>query len=116
MDHSDKNPVDFQKMKIGVLVRSTLPELLQKELISKLEIEKLQKEDYSKINFDVNYPVLKKVDKSKSLIENRRVNDYTRYYAKPVKSFGDDYLITSEWYEGSLNNYINWLKRRTNKS
>jgi hypothetical protein len=112
MDLSEKRLAEFQKMKIGALVRSTLPELLEKELISQLEIEKLQKEDYSKFTFDVNFPILKKVDKTKSVLENRTVNEYTRYYANPVKSFGDAYLITSEWYEGSLDDYIKWLKRK----
>lgn len=112
MNLTDQQILEFRKIKIGILVRNTLPKILQEELITELGINQLEKEDYSKLYFDVNYPILKRVDLSKSITENRTVNDYTRYYADPIKSYGNKYLITSEWYDRSLDDYIRWLKRK----
>lgn len=58
---------ELQKMKVGVLVRSTLPELLTTHLLSEHEVMQLQKLDYSKQVFDMNYPILKKVNPNLSL-------------------------------------------------
>ncbi len=112
MEYTDKDISDFRRMKIGLLVRNTLPKILEQSQITELEIKKLQEPDYSKFTFDVNFPILKKVNEKRSITENRTENSYTRYYANPVKNNGARYLITSEWYEQSLDNYIKWLQRK----
>ncbi|UMB60647.1 hypothetical protein MHL31_00195 [Lutibacter sp. A80] len=103
---------ELKKLKIGIMVRATLPLILKLELITDLEIERLQKSDYSKMTFDLNYPVLKKVDEKISIVENRTIGKYTRYYAKPQKNKNSHYLITSEWYDLNQEDYIRWLKRK----
>jgi hypothetical protein len=70
--------LEIKKIKIGLLVRSTMPLILGYNLISDLEIIKLTKQDYSKITFDINYPVLKLVNNNKSIYENRLVSGYPR--------------------------------------
>ena len=106
---------ELNKRKIGKLVKATLPLILSENLITESEIINLQKEDYCKITLDMNYPILKKVDNKLSIIENRTVNDHTRYYAGVFKNNGEEYLISSEWYERNLEDYIKWLKRRVKK-
>lgn len=93
-------------------MRATLPLILELKLISELEIEKLQNSDYSKMIFNLNYPVLKKVDENRSIIESRTVSGYTRYYAKNHINKNSDYLITSEWYDRNQEGFILWLKRK----
>jgi len=102
----------FKSEKIGNLVRSTLPIILEENLISQSEIEKLQKYEYSKMVFDMNYPILKKVNENLSIKENREINYYSRYYSTPIWNNESRYLITSEWYERNKEDYINWLKRK----
>lgn len=101
--------------KIGEIVRSTFPEIVKDKLITEAEVERLQSYSYSKSKFDLNYPVLKRVDESISIKENRMVKDHTRYYANPIKINDKRYLLTSEWYERNKNYYIHWLNNLTNK-
>ena len=103
---------ELKKSKIGILVRSTLPILLTENLLSESEIKKLQEATYSKLTFDMNYPVLKKINPKLSLDENRMVNYYTRYYSGIYDNDNGEYLISSEWYERNLEYYIKWLKRK----
>ena len=112
MELSEKDITALKKEKIGILVRNTLPEILKEGLITESEIQKLQKEAYSDLTFDVKYPVLKKVNPNISILENRTVNGYTRYYSEPVGNNGISYLITSELYEKSIEGYLKWLIRR----
>ena len=107
---------ELKKLKIGYLVRNTLPEILQNELITDFEVEKLLNQDYSKMVFDLNFSVLRKVNPKLSILENRTVGEYTRYYAFTVKYKNHEYLISSEWYESNLVPYINWLKRKVSFS
>ncbi|MAM29802.1 MAG: hypothetical protein CMC13_12330 [Flavobacteriaceae bacterium] len=110
-----KHPTsELLQVKIGKLVRTTLPIILFYSLITELEVKKLQQDEYCKLTLDMNYPILKKVDPNISILENRTVNGHTRYYSKPVKFIDDNYLISSEWYERNLEYYVRWLKRKVN--
>lgn len=103
---------ELNKLKIGILVRATLPQILESELISEIEVKKLMEVDYSKMIFDMNYPVLKKVDENLSIKENRMIGDYTRYYSDPYDYKNFRYLISSEWYDRNQEGYIRWMKRK----
>lgn len=107
---------ELKKLKVGFLVRNTLPGILQMELITDFEVEKLQNQDYSKMVLDMNFSVLRKLNPKISILENRTVGEYTRYYAFTVKYKNQEYLVSSEWYESNLEPYINWLKRKVNFS
>ncbi|MDP2088880.1 MAG: hypothetical protein Q8J84_05715 [Flavobacteriaceae bacterium] len=104
--------IELKNEKIGKLVRETLPIILIEKLIPETEIKKLQEDNYSKFTFDMNYPILKKIDTKLSILENRMTKDHTRYYAEVFKNGDDLYLITSEWYERNLEDYIKWMKRK----
>ena len=107
-------PIDsgsYSEIKIGSLVRTTLPEILKNGIISKAEINNLQDENYCKEKFDVNYPILKKVDPNYSVKENRFIGDYPRYYAFSTVYNTDNFLITSEWFDRNKDAYIQWLKQ-----
>ncbi|MDO9260331.1 MAG: hypothetical protein Q7U08_00110 [Flavobacteriaceae bacterium] len=104
--------IELKNEKIGKLVRETLPIILLEKLIPETEIKKLQEDNYSKFTFDMNYPILKKIDTKLSILENRMTKDHTRYYAEVFENGDDLYLITSEWYERNLEDYIKWMKRK----
>lgn len=105
-----QNNTNYDEVKIGALVRNTLPDLVRDMLIDDVELNRLLQYDYSKSHFDLNYPMLRKIDESISIKENRMVGDYPRYYSQPVlKISGSRYLITSEWYERNKSYYIHWL-------
>ena len=102
----------MNKLRIGLLVRTTLPQVLELELISEIEVKKMTEDDYSKMIFNMNYPVLKLIDEKISINENRLVGEYTRYYVEPVAYCDSRYLISSEWYVQNQEDYIRWLKRK----
>jgi hypothetical protein len=109
-DKVTQNNTDYDEIKIGALVRSTIPELVRDMLIDDTELNRLLQYDYSKKHFDLNYPMLRKIDESISIKENRMVGDYPRYYSQPIlKISGSRYLITSEWYDRNKSYYIHWL-------
>jgi hypothetical protein len=103
---------ELNKLKIGLLVRATLPEILELELISEMEVKKMTQDNYSKIVFNLNYPVLKLVDENLSINENRTIGKYTRYYVAPINYKNSRYLITSEWYDRNQEEYIKWIKSK----
>lgn len=103
---------ELNKLKIGLLVRATLPQILDMELLSEMEVKKMTEDGYSKMSFDMNYPILKKVEENISIKDNRMVGDHTRYYADPFVYKGSRYLISSEWYDRNQEDYIRWLKRK----
>ncbi len=112
MDLTEKDILELKTKKIGSLVRSTIPTILKRNLISQSEIQKLQEDAYSKFTFDLNYPVLKKLNEKLTILENRTINGYPRYYADPIENNNIKYLYTSEWYERNQEDYIKWLKRK----
>ncbi len=112
MEFTENEIINLKREKIGYLVRNSIPTILKRNLISQSEIEKLQESQYSKFTFDVNYPVLKKVNEKLSILENRTINDHTRYYAYPIESNNIKYLYTCEWFERSQEDFIKWLRRK----
>lgn len=104
----------LDEMKIGVLVRSSLIRLFKEKKISKEEIEKMTTSSYSKEVFNLNYPVLKEVDKNIPLSEQKKDHrGYNRYWNFTVDIYGKQYLICSQWVEELHRNSFNkWLGLR----
>lgn len=103
----ESNDFDTMKeMKIGMIVRTVLREMLENGEVSKEEVEKMQTKQYSKETFDIQYPLLQKV-------KSTDVESPRRYYAKPLRIYGDKYYMCSEWYEVPANNdrpfLMKWL-------
>ena len=96
------------ELPIGKYVRETLNELIIDNLINAEETAKLQRADYSKQTFDIQFPFLKKT-------LNRDDPDWIRYWKPPVSINRERYFVCSQWYEVSANNdrpyYENWLKK-----
>ena len=101
-----------EKLPIGVFVRVTFRELIENNRVDATEIEKLQKTDYSKSVFDIQYPFLRKV-----LISDE--GKVSRYWKTPITISGNKYFMCSEWFESTANNdrpfYEKWLKQMKGK-
>lgn len=99
-------PPSTSELKIGEYVRTTFREVLDK--IDRTELENLQRADYCKQTFDIQFPFLRKV----LPIDTKKPS---RYWKNPVQLLGDWYYMCSEWYEVPQNNdrpyYEAWLKK-----
>jgi hypothetical protein len=87
-------PITVQGMKIGQLVRSSMNTIIAYSKKSEKELTNLKSPDYSKQTFNINYPFLKKVASNASKQE--------RYWKDKYLINNKYYVVTSEWYKGSL--------------
>ncbi|MEK5268833.1 MULTISPECIES: hypothetical protein [unclassified Heyndrickxia] len=96
----------LEEMKIGVIVRTVLRKMLEEGKVSKEEVEKMQTKEYSKETFDIQYPLLQKA----ALTQGKSP---ARYYSAPIKIYGEEYFLCSEWFEVPTNNdrpyLMKWL-------
>lgn len=100
---------EYSEFKIGALVRYKLNELLQNNILTDDEILKLQNAEYCKKTFDLNFPLLLKIDFNlqDTTIQRLDAKGYPRYW-KEV--FGKKYFACSQWVEKSKPLFENWLK------
>uniref|UniRef100_UPI00404B8CE6 GmrSD restriction endonuclease domain-containing protein n=1 Tax=Gelidibacter sp. TaxID=2018083 RepID=UPI00404B8CE6 len=93
------------KQPIGTFVREKIQELISKNRLDESEVERLQSQSYSKLTFDVQYPILKMIDSS----YNSKIE---RYWKTPIIIRGKRYVVCSEWYEQPNNNdrpyFLKW--------
>lgn len=107
LEQIDYTGIDgLKEMKIGVIVRTVLRKHLEDGVVSAEEIEKLQTKEYSKEIFDIQYPLLLKMDDLNGISPSR-------YYSTPVNIRGIRYFLCSEWFEVEANNdrpyLMKWL-------
>ena len=97
-----------EKLKVGKLVKSKMEELIEKDLLSDNEINKLQRADYSRQTLHIQYPLLRKARASDP-------NKIPKYWAGTKTIRGNKYFICSEWYEQPSNNdrphFLNWYRK-----
>lgn len=85
----------YGELKVGKIAQIIVRDILESGKVSEDEVKALQEKEYSKKILNQSRPVLVKVDGE---------YDRTRYYKEPVKLFGVDYLICSQWAEGEAKN------------
>lgn len=108
-----KSKEGMNEMKIGALVRTNIRRLAKDGLITEELAEQMTRYEYSKVVFNINYPLLKKIDKNKSLTDQRQINGRPRYWNEIIKIAGDEYLVCQEWFEHSRSYFIPWLEKFT---
>ena len=99
------------EIKIGEFVRQNFIKLSKENKLSELMLMQLQNADYSKSTFIMNYPVLKLIDYSKNILEQRKINGRDRYWEKPY--YDNKYFICNDWYDDKRNQrsyFEKWLK------
>jgi|688.fasta_scaffold466041_2 hypothetical protein len=99
----------IQSSRIGAYVRDTLPKVIS--AIDQYELARLQRFDYSKETFDIQYPFLRK-----KLVNETKIK---RYWKTPLRIHGNYYFVCSEWFETAQNNdrpyYETWLRKMRGK-
>lgn len=91
-------------MKIGQFVQHSFRKAFELNLLSDLEINNLQKPEYSKQVFNSNFEILRN--------KNRPIEDEygrKRYYAREI--FCGNYHLTSQWIESQWELLLDWLKK-----
>ncbi|MEC1526165.1 hypothetical protein P9D43_29690, partial [Neobacillus niacini] len=102
---------DINHLKIGALVRNEFDRLIRNNLLSDEMIKHLLDEKYSKLTFNVNYPILRKINADQSTFDQRMINGYSRYWSTIYKINGKRYFICNDWYEKSRTKFLNWVDR-----
>jgi len=64
---------------------------------------------YCKQTFNLNYPFLKRIKKSTSLSEQRKINGYDRYWTDEQDIHVHKYLVCNDWYERNRVLFIKWV-------
>ena len=93
---NDKHRVDG--MKIGEYVQKAIKNLFNQNKIYESDLIKHQKQDFCKIKFDLNYPMLKKSNDPKE-----------RYYQDQIIP---GYWLTNDWYERHWDYFLKWEKNK----
>lgn len=87
----DYTDVDmYQELKIGQLAQKVLGRMLCDGCASVEEIEAMQTAEYSKLQFDLQYPLLRLATETETPLH---------YYAKPIEIAGIRYRMCCEWFE-----------------
>lgn len=95
---------------IGVLVRSRLKNTLEQRQWSEQEFYNFFDKNYSKIMFDINYPLLS----FEIYVCGRSGEARPRYYKDPILVNSKKCYLCSQWYEGSRKMVLDFLSRYEN--
>jgi hypothetical protein len=99
------------EIKIGALVRKEFEYLIRNNMLTTDLIQHLLDEKYSKETFDVNYPILRKINDDQSTFDQRMINGYSRYWSTIYQINGKRYYVCNDWYEKSRTKFMNWIDR-----
>lgn len=95
---------------IGVLVRSRLKNTLEQRQWSEQEFYNFFDKNYSKIMFDINYPLLS----FEIYVCGRSGEARPRYYKDPILVNSKKCYLCSQWFEGSREMVLVFLKQYEN--
>jgi len=96
----------YKGVKVGKLAKTVLRHLIESGLLPSDVISAMQTVEYSKQEFDLQYPLLVKEGGSFK---------HSQYYTSPITLGGNRYYMCSQWYETPSNNdrayLLAWLSR-----
>jgi hypothetical protein len=98
------------EVKIGLLVRNTLAKLVRQNVLTPEKVRYLLDERYCKTTFDINYPLLKKVEKGVAESTQRKINGYDRYWADLIRINHESYFVCNDWYERNRTKFVKWVR------
>jgi hypothetical protein len=108
--NQNKFTANNKQVEISVLVQTEFENFSKNNMISENMLQNLLDNVYSKETFGINFPVLKKVMKDSSIIEQRRRNGFVRYWNKVYTINGGEYLICNDWYEKYRTKFLIWAE------
>jgi hypothetical protein len=101
--------------KIGKYVQRTFSELIDLNILTNNDIKNLLLSDWSKKEFNINFPFLKAFDEMLPLSNQMKEGKYQRYWKKLYLINNKKYLVCKEWYESNRLYYNLWLKNIKNE-
>lgn len=91
---------DESELKVGKYIRTTVKQLMEKDLLSNKEIENLKSQEYTYKMFKRNMPFLKEVYENDNIANLRKDSrGYYRYYSELFEYKGRQFLLCQEWNE-----------------
>lgn len=81
-----------------------------KKITKEIE-DKLIDKDYSKEQFKLSYPLLKKIIDGKDLKEQRKINNYYRYQSKTIKINEHEYFVCNNIYDKQVEAMKVWIQK-----
>lgn len=97
---------EYREMKIGQIARTVLRKILESGRLTDQDILNLRDENYSKREFDLQYPLL---------VREGDKYEKVRYYSNAVKIKGVYYYMCSQWFEVPANNdrpyLLKWIRK-----
>lgn len=105
------NSAQTQSTKIGKYVQEMMRKLFFSNSLSDEKLTNLTSENYSKSMFNLSFPVLKEVNPSLPIDEQKRDSrGYNRYYDFTLQANGKQYLLCSQWVEHlHREKFENWV-------
>lgn len=101
------NETTYNAVTAGQLAYRLIEKLLGENKLTEEEVEKLKEKDFSRRTFyKVVYPVL-----ANNREDNKGKSKKCRYYSKPVKFKGKNVYISTEWFDESRKDLVEWYKR-----
>jgi hypothetical protein len=102
MEKAAQRPHTVDGLKIGKYVGITFQQI--RNLITERELEKLQTKEYTKLTFNIQYPLLlKRLTETDIKCE--------RYWKKSFRINEESYYLCSEWYERHWDPFLKWSKK-----
>ncbi|WP_162287803.1 DUF3427 domain-containing protein [Indiicoccus explosivorum] len=105
---SDKLEKGIANIKVGKYVRKSMTRIFMEGDIDNLMIDLLLEKDYCKRTFGINFPLLKEVEVSTNINQQRLMKGKARYWTGTVSHGRRHFLICSQWYERDRRNYMRW--------
>jgi len=112
----DDMGINTSEQKIGAFVQRTFSDLISSDGLHREKLVHLCDARYSKTNFLLPYPMLKRVVAKSSILEQRKIKGEDRYYSEPLAIHGEKYLFCNYWIEKSRRPYKVWLDSIMNKN
>jgi hypothetical protein len=111
---SKKDNESDGELAIGAFAQIQFKLLMLNDMLNKDILDKLQNLEYCRSVLGMNFPILRKLNDKMSIKEERKINGYDRYYAKPI----NNYLLCNDWYEkhrDALNKWFLNLNKQPNR-
>lgn len=101
------NEATYNTVTAGQLAYRLVEKLLSEGKLAEEEVELLKEKEFSRRTFyKVVYPVL-----ANNREDNKGKGRKCRYYSKPVQFKGKNVYISTEWFDESRKDLIEWYKR-----
>lgn len=103
------NEATYDAVTAGQLAYRLIEKLLTEDKLTEQEVEQLKEKEFCRKKFyKVVYPVL-----ANNREDNKGKSKKCRYYSKPIPFRGKNIYVSTEWFDESRKDLIEWYKQHT---